>query len=214
MDRWLKLAAYAACVLCINTSSVIAKDFGRYAPLWEIAEPSILETIYARLGDMEDSGELAEMQEDMQDTTRAYVNRPRPVIGLTNAKEYRQFNVDLSIVLSRSLQDHKGNVFAKKGTIINPLHYSRFNKRIIIFDGDNEEQVEFAISAGNELNILLVLTNGAPLELMRQHQRRFYFDQDAQMVKKFNIEKLPSVISRGDDVMIVEEIPMELSNEG
>lgn len=211
MARRLILAALAV-TMCAPMAG--AKDFGRYGPLWEIGEPSILETIHARLGEMEQSGELSQMESDMKETTRAYVNRPRPVVGLLPVEEYRRFDVDLSIVLSRDLADHKGKVFAKKGTRINPLKYSVFNQRIVIIDGDDEDQVDFAVSLGNELDTILVLSNGAPLQLMRKHQRRFYFDQDAQLVRKFQIERVPSVISRGEESMIVEEIPMAEWNNG
>ena len=203
MDARLVLAC-ATLALCIGPSH--AKDFGRQGPMWEIAEPSILETIKNRLSDMERDGEIEEMKEKMQETTRAYVNRPRPVEGLTKASESRRFSVDLNITVQRDLVDHRGRVFAKAGTTVNPLDYSMFNQRIVVINGDDPAQVRFALSEGNEIDTLLVLVNGAPLELMREHQRRFYFDQDAQIVTKFELEHVPSVITRGDDVMIVEEI--------
>jgi len=200
--------ALVTLLFLILTPSSYSKDFGRFGPVWEIAEPSILDMIKQRLGELESSGELESMKLEMQDKTRAYVARPRPVLGIREAKEQRQFWVDLTHELSRDLKDHQGRVFARAGTVINPLHYSHFNKRIVVIDGDRPAQVEFALAEGNELDTLLVLINGAPLELMRKHQRRFYFDQDAQIVKKFNIEFVPSVISRGDDAMLVTEIPM------
>lgn len=186
----------------------LAKDFGTHGPVWEIAEPNLLEVIKARLSSMQDSGELDEMREEMQDTTRAYVNRPRPVLGLLPAEEDHSYEVDLSITLDRDLMDHRGVVFARAGTRINPLDYSHFNQRIVVFDGDVPEQVAFALSKGNELDTLLVLTNGAPLELMRAHGRRFYFDQDGQIVSRFQITRLPSVITRGGSRMIVTEVPV------
>jgi len=144
----------------------------------------------------------------MQDTTRAYVNRPRPVLGLINAEVAHEFEVDMSVTLNQDLMDHQGRVFARAGTVINPLDYSHFNQRIVIFDGDNPDQVAFALSKGNEIDTLLVLVNGAPLELMREHGRRFYFDQDGQMVEKFQISRLPSEVFRGNRTMIVRETPV------
>jgi len=198
-----------AILIATTGSAAHAKDFGTFGPVWEIIEPSILETIKARLGEMESSGALTEMQQEMQDTTRAYVNRPRPVHGLPDAEEPFEFEVDLSITLNRDLADHRGQVFARAGTVINPLDYSIFNKRIVFLDGDNPDQVAFALSEGTELDTLIVLTNGAPLELMRAHGRRFYFDQDGQMVAKFQIRKLPSEVVRGQRVMLVREVPVQ-----
>ena len=157
---------------------------------------------------MDESGELEDMRDEMQETTRAYVNRPRPVLGLLPAEEARSFEVDLTITLERDLMDHRGQVFARAGTRINPLDYSHYNQRIVVFDGDDPDQVSFALSEGNELDTLLVLTNGAPLELMRAHGRRFYFDQDGQITSRFQVTRLPSVITRGNRVMVVEEVPV------
>ena len=205
----VKLKTLALCLaLLAPGEATLAKDFGTHGPVWEIAEPNLLEVIQARLSAMEDSGELDAMRQEMQDTTRAYVNRPRPVPGLLPAEEEHVYEVDLSITLDRDLMDHRGAVFARAGTRINPLEYSHFNQRIVIFDGDVPEQVAFALSEGNELDTLLVLTNGAPLELMRAHGRRFYFDQDGQITSRFQITRLPSVITRGDRVMLVEEVPV------
>jgi len=205
----LKKMGLSALLIVATGSTAVAKDFGAHGPVWEIIEPSILETIKARLGEMESSGALAEMQQEMQDTTRAYVNRPRPVVGMVDAEEYAEFEVDLSITLNRDLADQQGRVFARAGTVINPLDYSLFNQRIVFLDGDNPDQVAFALSEGTELDTLIVLTNGAPLELMREHGRRFYFDQDGQMTQKFQIHKLPSEVVRGQRVMIVREIPVQ-----
>lgn len=194
--------------LCFATSSAYAMDFGTHGPVWEVDEPNLLEVIYARLTAMEESGELSAMQQEMQDKTRAYVKRPRPVLGLNRATENRSFEVDLSITLERDLKDHRGQIFAAKGTQINPLHFSQFDKRIVVFDGDDPAQVEFALSTGNELDTLLVLINGAPLDLMRAHGRRFYFDQNAQIVDRFQIARVPSVIERSVERMRVTEIAL------
>lgn len=193
-------------VLALCATSAQARDFGTHGPVWEIAEPSLLDTIKERLGAMEEAGEIDAMRDEMQETTRAYVQRPRPVQGLLKATEDRAFEVDMTITVSRDLTDHQGRVFAAQGTRLNPLHYSRFNKRIVLFDGDDPAQVEFALSEGTELDTILVLTNGAPLELMRSHARRFYFDQDAQMVTAFGIERVPSVVTRGAEAMQVREV--------
>ncbi|WP_171182372.1 type-F conjugative transfer system protein TraW [Ruegeria sp. HKCCD8929] len=193
-------------VIALFATAVQAKDLGTHGPLFEVIEPSILETIHARLRDMEASGELAVMQRDMQDRTKSYVNRPRPVPGIGKATEYASWEVDMTITLTEDLADHQGQVFARAGTVVNPLAYSRFNKRIVLIDGDDAAQVRFALSEGDELDTLLVLVKGDPLGLMREHGRRFYFDQDAVLVDRFGINNVPAVVQRADPVMRVEEI--------
>ena len=65
------------------------------------------------LTEMEGNGELAQMQQDMQDKARSRVNRPIPVAGIRPAEFYRNYNVDLSVTLDRDLADHRGVVFAR-----------------------------------------------------------------------------------------------------
>lgn len=197
--------AVSATLLAIPVAS---RDFGVHGTLFPVTEPSLLDTIRNRLTDMEATGELETLKSEMQDRTRSYVNRPRPVLGLRPAEIYQSYEVDLSITLDQDLADHQGRIFARAGTTINPLGYSTFNKRIVLIDGDDPDQVAFALSLGNELDTKMVLTSGDPLGLMRAHGRRFWFDQDAVITKRFFIERLPAVISRADPVMLVEEIPM------
>lgn len=188
------------------SSPLLARDLGTFGPVFEVSEPSILDAIQGRLSAMEASGEMEQMRQDMEDRTRAYVNRPRPVSGLRKATEDRYYSVDLSITVERDIADHRGVVFARAGQVINPLHYSHFTKRIVLLDGDDPKQVAWAISHGTEIDTLLVLTNGAPLELTRQHGRRFYFDQDGVITNRFNVMALPAEIIRGDEVMHVHEV--------
>ena len=127
--------------------------------------------------------------------------------------EYSIWEVDPSITLTEDLVDHQGVVFARAGTVVNPMAYSRFNKRIVLIDGDDPDQVSFALSDGDELNTLLVLVNGDPLGLMREHGRRFYFDQDAVLVNRFGIQNVPAVVQRADPLMQVEEIALGKNGE-
>ena len=201
----LALTAAAICVgLMIQPAD--ARDLGTHGPLFPISEPSILDLIQSRLTAMETSGELLSMQQDMQDRTRAYVQRPRPVPGLRRATEHRYYDVDLSVTVQRDLTDHRGVVFARAGDVINPLDYSLFSKRIVLLDGDDPEQVAWALAHGTELDTLLILTNGAPLQLTSDHGRRFYFDQDGAISARFGIGALPAQIVRGDQVMHVHEV--------
>lgn len=198
----------AICTTLTVVSPVDARDLGAHGPVFPIEEPSILDAIQERLSTMEDTGELEAMRQGMEDTTRSYVNRPRPVLGLRKATEDRYYSVDLSITVQRDLEDHRGVVFARAGDVINPLHYNHFSKRIVLLDGDDPGQIDWALSHGTEIDTLLVLTNGAPLDLTREYGRRFYFDQDGVISNRFEVRALPAEIIRGEDVMYVHEVPV------
>jgi len=194
--------------VCSEVDDVHSKDFGTYGALFPIHEQDVLELIVSGFVEMEKSGRLDEIRQDSERHVRARVERP---LGRSfpRAEVNRSFTIDLSITVDRDLADHQGRVFAPAGTRVNPLEYSRFSKRIVMIDGDDPDQVAFALSEGNELDTLIVLTNGPSLELMRKHGRRFWFDADGQMATKFGVQALPSVVTRADPLMRVEEIDLE-----
>lgn len=205
--RLVMQAGLAATFVMASQTGAIAKNFGTYGAVFPIEEPDFLEKILSKFRAMEDTGELAQMERDMQARTKEYLARPTVAANLPPAEEYRAFQFDPSIRLDRDLADHNGIVFARAGTRVNPLAYSGFDKRIVIIDGDVEDQVAFAVSEGDELDTLIVIAKGAPLDLMRRHGRRFWFDQDGVIVSRFGIERLPSVVTRDDAVLLIEEMP-------
>lgn len=192
----------------MSASPALADDFGYYGAVFPVIEPSLLDTIFARLGEMEANGDLAAMRDDMQQTTRDYINRPKPVAGLGAAQTYRQFEIDLSITVAQDIADHNGVVFARAGTRLNPLDHSRFNQRLVIIDGDDPEQVNFALGIASAEPTKIIIVNGEPLSLTAEHERRFWFDQGGVIVQKFQILNVPAVVTRGYPNMIVEEIPL------
>lgn len=202
------LIGLALSVPLIGAGAVGAKNFGTYGTVFPITEPDFLEAIMTRLRAMEDGGELARMEREMQDRTREYIERPDAARDQPPAEAYRAFRFDPSITLDRDLADHNGQVFAAAGTRVNPLAWSGFSKRIVVIDGDAPDQVEFALQDGNELDTLIVIARGAPLALMREHGRRFWFDQDGVILDRFGLERLPSVITRADPMLLIEEIPI------
>lgn len=195
-----------ALVCCAH--SAVAFDYGNHGALFPVEEPSVLDAIYGRLDEMDRSGELAEMEKDMKATARQRIARPLPVIGLSKAEIYHRFEVDLSIRLDRDLVDHRGVVFATAGTVVNPLDYSAFNRRLIFIDGDDADQVAFATDLASKEPSKIILTNGSPLGLTETHGVLFYFDQMGVISERFGLGAVPSVVTRGVGTMIVEEIPV------
>lgn len=206
MMRAVIFPAMAAFAL---TPPAFALDYGSFGALFPVEEPSVLETIMDRLHEMDRSGEMDQMRADMQETVRKRVARPRPVEGLIRAKDYRSFELDLSITVTEDLADHNGVVFARAGTVVNPLEFSAFSKRLVFIDGDDPEQVAFAVDLARAEPAKIILTNGAPFELTEAHQLLFYFDQGGVLSERFHLSALPAVVSRGTRAMIVEEIPLE-----
>lgn len=207
---WTSAVRLACLSLAFFPPMAPAKDLGNYGEVFVVSEPDFLGALMDRLQAMEADGGLAQMEREMQDKTRTYAHRPKAQAALPPSEKAARFTVDLSIELDRDLSDQEGRVFAKAGTRVNPLAHSGFKKVILFIDGDSAEQVSWATGQGTELDSLIVLTRGAPLELMRRHGRRFWFDQDGVLAAKFRIAHLPSRVMRTDPVMTVEEVPVSM----
>src|SRR3546814_17571857 len=54
----------------------------------------------------------------------------------------------------------------------------------------------------------LILTKGAPLELMKARQRRFYFDQDGKLIAHFGLRELPARVRQNGRVLEVSEVAL------
>lgn len=188
--------------------AVSAKDYGVYGAVFPVKEQSFLDVIFDRLAAMDKSGELDEMRRGMQAKARSRINRPVPVGGIMRAEVHHMFEVDLSIRLEQDLMDHDCVVFAAAGTVVNPLDHSRFQKRLVFIDGDDPDQVRFAVELSHREPTKIILINGSPLDLTEEHSLPFYFDQGGMITAGLQIAAVPSVVSRDYPNMIVQEIPV------
>ena len=208
--KCFRVCATSLSLICALAASSSGADLGVHGPLFEVIEQSPMEAIKSRFLAMEANGEMDALRQEQQDKTRAYATRPKPVEGILKAERDRSFTVDLSITLEKDLADHNGVVFAHAGTVVNPLGYSTFNRRIILIDGDDPEQIEFALETGNELDTLIVMIKGEPIRLSNKHGRRFWFDQNGVIASRFQVQFVPAVITRADPYMRVDEVALAL----
>ena len=79
---------------------------------------------------------------------------------------------------------------------------------LVFLDGDDPEQLAWATRRYASTKAKLILVRGAPLELMKARQRRFYFDQGGMLVARIGIRHTPAVVSQSGDALKVAEIPL------
>lgn len=213
-------AAAAAAVGLVLASAVVpgvvfARDLGTFGELFPIAEPDLMALIMEKVAALVGGDGLRRMEEDAQAKARRFADAP-PGRKLPRATVTVSRTFDPAITLNRDLADQNGQVFAAAGTEVNPLAWSQFSKAILFIDGDDADQVAWALTQGDETNSLIVLTSGRPLELSRRHGRRFWFDQNAVLTTRFQIAKLPSRVTRADPYLLVEEValPVGASSKG
>ena len=204
---WTRIVTLSLALGLGATASASARDLGNFGEVFPIAEPDVLALIKGKISAMIADGGMERLTTEMQDKARGYANRPKG-LALPRATEDRSFTLDLSIRVDHDLADQNGVVFAAAGTVVNPLAWSGFDKTILFVDGDDPDQVAWAVRQGDELDSLIVLTQGAPLDLSKTWGRRFWFDQSGILSNRFQIARLPTRVTRADPVMRIDEVAL------
>ena len=183
-----------------------ARDYGQHGAVFPIVERDLLEQIRTRLVAMEKSGETARLNQDLKRRTVARVNRPTPVAGLTRAEAPRRWTIDPTVTLGADIRGAKGELIHAAGTRINPLDSVALRSELIFLDGDDPEQLAWAL--GRKEPAKLILVNGAPLDLLRARQRRFYFDQGGKLIQHFRVRAVPALVRQRGRQLEVSEIAL------
>jgi conjugal transfer pilus assembly protein TraW len=187
----------------------LARDYGQQGAVWPVVEPDLLAQIHARLAHLEKTGETARLNEELKRRTIARVNRPEPVAGLGAATAGRSWRFDPTITVDRDIADDKGRVIIAAGTRVNPLDTVPLRAPLVFLDGDDPVQLAWAARRFGRTRAKLILVRGAPLELMKARQRRFYFDQGGSLVKHFGIRAVPATVEQQGRVLLVTEQAIE-----
>lgn len=195
-----------ALCLALMPVQVQARDYGQRGALFPIVERDLLEQIHSRLVAMERSGETARLNQELKRRTIARVNRPDPVPGLLSASESRNWMFDPTITLASDIRGAKGELIHSAGTRVNPLDSVKLRADLLFLDGDDPVQIEWALR--QNANAKLILVKGAPLELMKARQRRFYFDQGGKLTEKFGITAVPARVRQQGRALEVSEIAL------
>ena len=212
------LLLVAAATLAVFAVPASARDYGVAGALFPVVEPDLLATIHARLTTLEQTGATRRLNAELQRRSIARVNRPAPVEGLTRAEAPRSWLFDPAIVLADDISDDRGRLIMARGTRVNPLDSVALRQALVFFDGDDPAQLAWALQrAANKppgaKPAKLILVRGAPLELMRTRQRRFYFDQGGTLIRHFSIRALPALVEQQGRQLRISEIALPLARE-
>lgn len=201
MEKLLLLLIFFATIVSAN-------HLGTFGQTFTIIEEDLAEAIQIKLKALEKSGAILEHQANIQKTTIEKIQRPNPVAGLVKTQKSRIFMYDPSVRVPYDLKDHKGQVFIKAGTIVNPLDSHQLSRVLVFIDGNDPAQVQWAINK-NPGNTKIILVNGSPFALMKQHLITFYFDQTGKIVSKFGISQIPAQVSQKEQQLQIEEVLLE-----
>lgn len=186
--------------LLLMSGMVTAKNLGTWGEMYPVAEQDMLTTIRNRLQAMENSGELAREQEAFKKRVIENTLRPKPVEGLTLARENTTHYIDPSITLSEDLADHQGRVFARRGQVINPLDTVSFSDTLYFIDGDNPDHLAWMKKQNPAtLQYRIILVNGDIRETTNALAARIYFDQEGTLTRKFALRAIPARVTLAED---------------
>ncbi|MBY0501703.1 MAG: type-F conjugative transfer system protein TraW [Alphaproteobacteria bacterium] len=202
---------FAICntAILVSAFSAQARDFGTHGVIYPIEEEDPIALIQSKLKRMEERGELENHYQELQQKTKAGIERPKPVEGITKACENRVFYFDPTYEVPEDIKDHMGQVFYKKGTKINPLETITISQNLLFFDGDDDGQVAFAREKLKENSVKLILVKGAPLALSEKIKVPVYFDQGGLLTKKLGIHHVPAFVTQEELRLRIEEIDLK-----
>ena len=209
----MKALSFPLCVTALTlvlggqtfAGQAVARDYGQQGTVWPVIEPDLLQQIHARLQHLEKTGETARLNEDLKRRTIARVKRPAPVAGIVPASAMRRWNFDPTITVEADIRDDKGRVIMARGTRVNPLDTVPLRAPLVFLNGDDSAQVDWAARRYAGTTAKFILVNGAPLDLMKARQRRFYFDQGGKLVERFGIRAVPATVEQQGRVLLVTE---------
>ena len=200
-----------AASLGIASGAGHARDLGVRGATWPIAEPDLLETIQARLVEMERSGELARLQRQARERARMKLEEPDPVPGTAPATEERSRLFDPSITVARDIRTPDGMLIAATGTRVNPLERTALTRDLLFVDGRREAEVAWALAREEDSGrpAKIVLLAGRPLDLMRRHRRPFFFDTGGRLAARFGLSLTPALVAQDGRQLRITEFPVE-----
>ncbi len=198
--------------LIIFSTFVQARDLGSFGETFAIDEENLLSVITAKLDKLGQSNELEIHKKRIQAKMIARLQRPLEVEGLIRTKTPRIFSYDPSITVPYDLKDHRQKVFFKAGSQVNPLDTHSLRYALLFIDGDDKEQLNWAINHKTKTKIILV--KGSPFALMKEHKVSLFFDQGGTLVRKFGIQQVPARITQEEKHLKIEEVLPDVPDEG
>lgn len=188
-------------------------NMGIQGPLEAIEEPNLIEVMKQKaLGidwDAEKQGAV----------DRFWARQDDKLIWKPVTRVPKTRRIDPSVTVVQDIKDAEGNILTPAGTEINPLDQMPFDIALVIFDGDDLGQLEVARERGRELEgttgireVMYLMTHFDTLdgwdgyEAISDTLDRHVYLLPPDVETRFEIERVPSVVTADDTHFIVEEI--------
>lgn len=190
-----------------GSQCAMAKTLGVHGKTYPIGEQDLVQVIEAKLSTMQKTGKLGELEKTMKARAQSVIERPAPVAGITKTVHERKYFFNPSITVAENLYDHQGQLIHQKGSILNPLDHINLSKPLLIIDGDDNSQIEWALLQEKMFgNATIILIKGPVMSLRKKHNREVFFDQQGVICKRFMIKQVPARIQQQGKQLLIEEL--------
>ena len=180
-------------------------NLGTLGQTYPIAERDALEELQERVSQVNWSKVFN--REKIEKAIRDYRPDLEP---LPRARKERIRLVDMTYTLPFDIPDGKGGILYPRGYTFNPLDYVHFDRTVVVIDGDDPEQVTWFSQSkyASQIKTMLLLTGGSYFELQKKLERPVFY-ATTDIIHRFQLEAVPSVVRQHGRYMEVREIDVE-----
>jgi conjugal transfer pilus assembly protein TraW len=184
---------------------------GVHDKTYPIGEQDLVQVIEGKLSTMQKNGKFSELEKTVKARAQAATERPVPVAGVSKTVTERKFFFNPSITVAENLYDHQGQLIHQKGSILNPLDQLSLTKPILMIDGDDNSQIEWALLQEKTIGTAtLILIKGPIMALRKKLDREIFFDQQGLICNRFLIKQVPARIQQQGKQLLIEELQVTI----
>lgn len=178
---------------------------GVRGPVIDISERDLIEVMQERLAKID-------LESKKEQTVNTYWSRAK-FVPMRSALEDRRRYLDPSIVINKDIRDGNGNLLTAAGSVINPLEIKSFDRRLIVFNPNNENEVKWLktltpIGGIKDLYIASEFSsdNGwKQLEFLQDMLDEPVYLLQNDVWQRFDLERTPSVITSENLHFVIDE---------
>ena len=151
-----------------------------------------------------ESGKLEAIEKQVKARVTHNAMHPKTLSTIGATSIDRKYYFDPTITVDEDIKDHKGVVIHHKEKRLNPLHYVSWRAPMMFINGEDEDQLKWALNEHESHRGKIVLVKGTPIELYRKYGVRFYFDQAGKITSQFDIRHVPARVSQDGERLLIE----------
>lgn len=194
-----------------GSQCAMANALGVHGKTYPIGEQDLVKVIETKLDNMQKNGKFGELEKNMKARAQSAIERPVPVAGITKTVHERKYIFNPSITVAENLYDHQGQLIHQKGSVLNPLDQVSLTKPILMIDGDDNNQIEWALQQEKTIGkATLILAKGPVMALRKKLNREVFFDQQGTISKRFMIKQVPARIQQQGKQLLIEELQVDI----